>query len=163
MKILYVRNYPFEFSHTITLMRKKKLMNLLVLTVHVCIHHFALSGELWQVWSTMCCGGEECLQGAWSSGTAIIIATAWSRVTTYSRGLLNLFYLNWICCCIKQFCNITNLMKLYFFFLFDLQDIFLEYESRVYKHLVSTIDAEADRAIRKILKIFLKKIYRRKK
>jgi len=45
----------------------------------------------------------------------------------------------------------------------DLQDIFLEYESRVYKHLVSTIDAEADRAIREILKIFLKKIYRRKK
>ena len=98
-------------------MRKKKLMNLLVLTVHVCIHHFALSGELWQVWSTMCCGSEECLQRAWSSGIALIIATAWSRVTTYSRGLLNLFYLNWICCCIKQFCNITNLMKLYFFFL----------------------------------------------
>ncbi|KAG2575342.1 farnesyl pyrophosphate synthase-like isoform X4 [Panicum virgatum] len=45
----------------------------------------------------------------------------------------------------------------------DLQDIFLEYESRVYKHQVSTIDAEADRAIREILKIFLKKIYRRKK
>uniref|UniRef100_A0ACD5UVI9 Uncharacterized protein n=1 Tax=Avena sativa TaxID=4498 RepID=A0ACD5UVI9_AVESA len=45
----------------------------------------------------------------------------------------------------------------------DLQDIFLEYESRVYKHLVSTIDAEPDRAIREILKIFLKKIYRRKK
>jgi farnesyl diphosphate synthase len=44
-----------------------------------------------------------------------------------------------------------------------LQDIFLEYESRVYKHLVSTIDAEPDRAIREILKIFLKKIYRRKK
>ena len=96
-------------------MRKKKLMNLLVLTVHVCIHHFALSGELWQVWSTMCCGSEECLQRAWSSGIALIIATAWSRVTTYSKGLLNLFYLNWICCCIKQFCNITNLMKLFFF------------------------------------------------
>ncbi|KAF0890668.1 hypothetical protein E2562_004181 [Oryza meyeriana var. granulata] len=45
----------------------------------------------------------------------------------------------------------------------DLQDIFLEYESRVYKHLVSTIDAEPDRAIRDILKSFLKKIYRRKK
>uniref|UniRef100_A0A0E0KW61 Farnesyl pyrophosphate synthase n=1 Tax=Oryza punctata TaxID=4537 RepID=A0A0E0KW61_ORYPU len=45
----------------------------------------------------------------------------------------------------------------------DLQDIFLEYESRVYKHLVSTIDAETDRAIRDILKSFLKKIYRRKK
>jgi len=45
----------------------------------------------------------------------------------------------------------------------DLQDIFLEYESRVYKHLVSTIDAEPERAIREILKIFLKKIYRRKK
>uniref|UniRef100_J3M279 Farnesyl pyrophosphate synthase n=2 Tax=Oryza brachyantha TaxID=4533 RepID=J3M279_ORYBR len=45
----------------------------------------------------------------------------------------------------------------------DLQDIFLEYESRVYKHLVSTIDAEQDRAIRDILKSFLKKIYRRKK
>ncbi|KAL6844439.1 hypothetical protein ACP4OV_026112 [Aristida adscensionis] len=45
----------------------------------------------------------------------------------------------------------------------DLQDIFLEYESRVYKHLVSTIDAEPDRAIREILKSFLKKIYRRKK
>jgi farnesyl diphosphate synthase len=39
----------------------------------------------------------------------------------------------------------------------------LEYESRVYKHLVSTIDAETDRAIRDILKSFLKKIYRRKK
>ncbi|XP_062183742.1 farnesyl pyrophosphate synthase-like isoform X1 [Phragmites australis] len=45
----------------------------------------------------------------------------------------------------------------------DLQDIFLEYESRVYKHLVSTIDAEPDRAIREILKSFWKKIYRRKK
>uniref|UniRef100_A0A0D9WAK5 Uncharacterized protein n=1 Tax=Leersia perrieri TaxID=77586 RepID=A0A0D9WAK5_9ORYZ len=45
----------------------------------------------------------------------------------------------------------------------DLQDIFLEYESRVYKHLVSTIDAEPNRAIRDILKSFLKKIYRRKK
>ncbi|XP_062226982.1 farnesyl pyrophosphate synthase-like [Phragmites australis] len=45
----------------------------------------------------------------------------------------------------------------------DLQDIFLEYESRVYKHLISTIDAEPDRAIRAILKSFLKKIYRRKK
>lgn len=45
----------------------------------------------------------------------------------------------------------------------DLQDIFLEYESRVYKHLVSTIDAEPDRAIREVLKSFLKKIYRRKK
>ncbi|KQJ85061.1 farnesyl pyrophosphate synthase 1 [Brachypodium distachyon] len=45
----------------------------------------------------------------------------------------------------------------------DLQDIFLEYESRVYKHLVSTIEAEPDRAIREILRIFLKKIYRRKK
>jgi len=55
-------------------------------------------------------------------------------------------------------------MKLFFFsYLGHLQDIFLEYESRVYKHLVSTIDAEADRAIREILKIFLKKIYRRKK
>ncbi|KAL6658022.1 hypothetical protein ACP70R_004269 [Stipagrostis hirtigluma subsp. patula] len=45
----------------------------------------------------------------------------------------------------------------------NLQNIFWEYESRVYKHLVSTIDAEPDRAIRKILKSFLKKIYRRKK
>ncbi|KAL6651893.1 hypothetical protein ACP70R_010818 [Stipagrostis hirtigluma subsp. patula] len=44
-----------------------------------------------------------------------------------------------------------------------IEDIFLEYESRVYKHLVSTIDAEPDRAIREILKSFLKKIYRRKK
>ncbi|GJN26176.1 hypothetical protein PR202_gb14086 [Eleusine coracana subsp. coracana] len=45
----------------------------------------------------------------------------------------------------------------------DLQDIFLEYESRVYKHLVSAIDAEPDRAIREILKSFLMKVYRRKK
>ncbi|KAF8660283.1 hypothetical protein HU200_057852 [Digitaria exilis] len=45
----------------------------------------------------------------------------------------------------------------------DLQDIYLEYESRVHKHLVSTIGAEPDHASREIMKIFLKKIYRRKK
>jgi farnesyl diphosphate synthase len=68
---------------------------------------------------------------------------------------MNLSYVNCICS-IKQFSNnITNLAFL--------KDIFLEYESRVYKHLVSTIDAEPDRAIREILKIFPKKIYRRKK
>jgi farnesyl diphosphate synthase len=43
------------------------------------------------------------------------------------------------------------------------KDIFLEYESRVYKHLFLTIEAEPNRAIQEILKIFLKKIYRRNK
>ncbi|GJN01477.1 hypothetical protein PR202_ga18746 [Eleusine coracana subsp. coracana] len=45
----------------------------------------------------------------------------------------------------------------------DLQDIFLEYEFRVYKHLVSAIAAEPDRTIQEILKSFLMKVYRRKK
>ncbi|KAL6844440.1 hypothetical protein ACP4OV_026113 [Aristida adscensionis] len=45
----------------------------------------------------------------------------------------------------------------------DLKDIFSEFEDRAYKHLVTSIEAQQDRAVQGILKSFLKKIHRRKK
>ncbi|GJN26177.1 hypothetical protein PR202_gb14087 [Eleusine coracana subsp. coracana] len=45
----------------------------------------------------------------------------------------------------------------------DLKDIFSEFEDRAFKHLVTSIEAQQDRAVQEILKSFLKKIYRRKK
>ncbi|CAD6261939.1 unnamed protein product [Miscanthus lutarioriparius] len=45
----------------------------------------------------------------------------------------------------------------------DLKDIFSEFEDRAYKHLVTSIEAQNDRAVQEILKSFLKKIHRRKK
>ncbi|KAL6651894.1 hypothetical protein ACP70R_010819 [Stipagrostis hirtigluma subsp. patula] len=45
----------------------------------------------------------------------------------------------------------------------DLKAIFSEFEDRAYKHLVSSIEAQQDRAAQGILKSFLKKIHRRKK
>jgi farnesyl diphosphate synthase len=43
------------------------------------------------------------------------------------------------------------------------QEIFSEFEDRAYKHLVTSIEAQNDRAVQEILKFFLKKIHRRKK
>ncbi|CAL5014420.1 unnamed protein product [Urochloa decumbens] len=45
----------------------------------------------------------------------------------------------------------------------DLKDMFSEFEDRAYKHLVTSIQAQHDRAVQEILKSFLKKIHRRKK
>ncbi|PAN40517.1 hypothetical protein PAHAL_7G321500 [Panicum hallii] len=45
----------------------------------------------------------------------------------------------------------------------DLKDMFSEFEDRAYKHLVTSIEAQRDRAVQEILKSFLKKIHRRKK
>ncbi|CAL4992512.1 unnamed protein product [Urochloa decumbens] len=45
----------------------------------------------------------------------------------------------------------------------DLKEKFFEYEDRAYKHLVSSIEAQRDRAVQEILNSFLKKIHRRKK
>ncbi|RLM73636.1 hypothetical protein C2845_PM15G23960 [Panicum miliaceum] len=45
----------------------------------------------------------------------------------------------------------------------DLKDMFSEFGDRAYKHLVTSIEAQHDRAVQEILKSFLKKIHRRKK
>ncbi|CAN6269571.1 unnamed protein product [Urochloa humidicola] len=45
----------------------------------------------------------------------------------------------------------------------DLKDMFSEFEDRAYKHLVTSIEAQHNRAVQEILKSFLKKIHRRKK
>jgi farnesyl diphosphate synthase len=41
--------------------------------------------------------------------------------------------------------------------------MFSEFEDRAYKHLVTSIEAQHDRAAQEILKSFLKKIHRRKR
>ncbi|KAJ1273258.1 hypothetical protein BS78_06G265800 [Paspalum vaginatum] len=45
----------------------------------------------------------------------------------------------------------------------ELKDMFFEFEDRAYKHLVTSIEAQHDRAVQEILKSFLKKIHRRKR
>ncbi|CAO2146977.1 unnamed protein product [Urochloa humidicola] len=45
----------------------------------------------------------------------------------------------------------------------DLKEKFFKYEDRVYRHLVSSIEAQHDHALREILNSFLKKIHRRRK
>jgi hypothetical protein len=61
-------------------------------------------------------------------------------------------------------CTLTFLQCLIFTLLAMIsQDIFSEFEDRAFKHLITSIEAQKDRAVQEILKSFLKKIHRRKK